>query len=92
MRSSSIKSVISALSIVTTLTFAVAPPAEARAAQSRETRSEPRDVDAIVRAVRLLVKRITGGITTYGLPTVPIPGPSGTTTTSGSGTTTGSGQ
>ena len=77
MRTSSIKSVVSALSIVATLALAV-PSAQARAAQPAETRiarSAPSEIDRAVRAIQRLVKRLKGIVATGGGPSVPIPPP-----------------
>lgn len=68
MRTSSIKSLVSAVTIVATLTLAV-PIAEARAREPRTGRS-----DTIVRAVLNLLKRI-GRVATTGGPSVPLTEP-----------------
>lgn len=72
MRSSSMKSLLSALSIAVTLFFAV-PSAHARtAAPQRETRTSRESAD-IMRAIRRLLSRISEGFTTNSGPTIPIP-------------------
>jgi hypothetical protein len=74
MRSWSVKTVVTALSIVISLTIAV--PADARPAQTRDTAAvsdTPRGIDRVARAVRRLLNRLGSGITANNLPTVPFP-------------------
>lgn len=70
MRSSSLKSLVTTVSIATLLTLAA--PAHARPAQ-------PRTGESIVRTIRMFVNRLLGGFTGNGLPSTPIP-EDGTTT------------
>lgn len=72
MRSSSVKTLVSAVTLTFTLIVA-APPAEARPSQpKRPSQSAPSMADRAQRAVRQLLKRF--GITVSGLPSDPIPG------------------
>jgi hypothetical protein len=73
MRSSSVKTLVSAVTLTFTLIVA-APPAEARPSQQpkRPSQSAPSMADRAQRAVRQLLKRF--GITVSGLPSDPIPG------------------
>ncbi len=72
MRSSSVKTLVSAVTLTFTLIVA-APPAEARPSQpKRPSPSAPSMADRAQRAVRQLLKRF--GITVSGLPSDPIPG------------------
>ena len=71
MRSSSVKTLVSAVTLTFTLIVA-APPAEARPSQpKRPSPSAPSMADRAQRAVRQLLKRF--GITVSGLPSDPIP-------------------
>lgn len=76
MRSSSIKSVVTAVAVAATLTLAV-PAAEARTAQPRETvqqRDEPRGpIDRVAKAIQRFVKRLSGGVSSNHFPLPPIP-------------------
>jgi hypothetical protein len=77
MRSSSVKTLVSAVSLTFTLIVA-APPAEARPSQpKRPSQSAPSMADRAQRVVRQFLKRvfgITGGNgSTVGLPSDPIP-------------------
>ena len=77
MRSQSVKTVVTIAIFAVTITFAVpvADAQPARSGQTIETRTEPRGVERIARAVRRVVNRLTGGITTSNWPTVPVPSP-----------------
>ena len=76
MRSSSIKSIVTAVAVAATLTLS-APSADARPAQARETieqRGEPRGpVDRAAKAIKRLVSRLTGGIVSNNWPQPPLP-------------------
>jgi hypothetical protein len=84
MRSSSVKTFVSVVTI--TFTLAIAAPAVARPAQPRasQTRSTQAGMsERVQRVVRQVIKRFFG-ITANGLPTDPIPGfTAGTSTASG---------
>lgn len=72
MRSSSVKTLVSAVCLTFTLIVA-APPAEARPSQpQRPSRSAPSMADRAQRAVRQLLKRVFG-ISANEIPTDPIP-------------------
>jgi hypothetical protein len=72
MRSSSVKTLVSAATLTFTLIVA-APPAEARPSQpTRPSQSAPSMADRAQRVVRQLLKRF--GISVSGLPSDPIPG------------------
>jgi hypothetical protein len=72
MRSSSVKTLVSAVTLTFTLIVA-APPAEARPSQpKRPSQSEPSMADRAQRAARELLKRIFG-ISANEIPTDPIP-------------------
>ena len=80
MRSSSVKTLVSTLVVVVTVTFAV-PAASAGPAQTRDTittaaRNEPKGIDRIGRAVRRFIYRLAGGVTTTNWPSIP-PSPDG---------------
>jgi hypothetical protein len=76
MRSSSVKTLVAAFSLVVTVAVIV-PAAEARPARTRENVATMRDKDSsgIGPAVRRFLARLTGAITTNNYPTVPIPAP-----------------
>ena len=78
MRSSSVKTLISTLSLVIAL-IAVAPPASAGPTRPRVAapvvRNEPRGIERIARAARRFLNRLTGGISTNELPVPPLPTP-----------------
>jgi hypothetical protein len=80
MRSSSVKTLAVAVSVVVSITIA-APAAHALPAQNREVvvRDEPRGIDRVGRVVRRILNRLTGGVTTNNWPSIPpAPSPSGT--------------
>ncbi|HVE71980.1 MAG TPA: hypothetical protein VNI54_11470 [Thermoanaerobaculia bacterium] len=76
MRSSSVKTLVSTLSLVVAL-VAVAPAASAGPAGPRDAapviRNEPRGIERIARAARRFVNRLAGGIGTNELPVPPLP-------------------
>jgi hypothetical protein len=73
MRSSSVKTLVSAVTLTFTLIVA-APPAEARPSRpQRPSQSTPSMADRAQRVVRQLLKRVFG-ISANGLPSDPIPG------------------
>jgi hypothetical protein len=73
MRSSSVKTLVSAVTLTFTLVVA-APPAEARPSQpKRPAQSAPSMADRAQRAVRQILKRVLG-ISVNDIVTVPIPG------------------
>lgn len=86
MRSSSLKTAVATFSIVVTLVLAT-PASAANRNQSRQNRGNRGDL--VVRVVKF-IKRL-GGITTFGLPTVPTGEPvtpQGTPTPTGPDTNT----
>lgn len=92
MRSSFLKSTATALSLAAVLTLA-APLAEARPAQPRQgttTGTLVRGGERILAAVRRILGKLTGGITTSGYPTIPI-GSNGTNNDSETDTETSGG-
>ena len=86
MRTSSIKSLVTTLTLVATITLAV-PIAEARSAREPRTGRS----DTIVRAVLNLLKRI-GRVTANGGPTIPQSPNTGTDNDTGTTTTTTTGE
>lgn len=72
MRSSSVKTLVSVVSVTLTLVLA-APSTEARPSQrQRPTQSAPSVVDRAQRVVRQVLKRVFG-ISIHGMPGDPIP-------------------
>ena len=85
MRSSSVKTFVSVVTITFTLAIA-APSAEARPSQSRPSQTRTTQAgmsERVQRVVRQVIKRLFG-ISANGLPSDPIPGfTAGTSTASG---------
>lgn len=78
MRSSSVKTLVVAVSVVVSVSVTIAAPtAHARPAQNREVvvRDEPRGIERVGRVVRRILNRLTGGVTTNNWPSIP-PAPS----------------
>jgi hypothetical protein len=80
MRSSSVKTMISTLVIVTSLTVGTPSAAARPTQQPRETtavRGEPRVGDRVARVVRRIVTRLLGTNDDSAFPSPPTPAPSG---------------
>jgi hypothetical protein len=78
MRSSSVKTFVTVLSLVATLAITVpAAAAQNQQPQAGEAvatqRDEPRGIDRFGRTIRRLLVRLATGITVSNWPTVPIP-------------------